>query len=244
MKTVRMRTAVALSVLAVFPGPVAAQEDSTSVQEVDVPWQAPSYATTSGYANNAGQLGGQGLDWVRNNGLYSSNAGSVNASGITGIASCASGYALKKVAGGFTCVNQVSGADVAASVDASGITGIASCASGYALSKVDGGFTCVNDAGGGRGAGWTTVGGCNGGYSSTQGSYWGWSNPYSCWGDAGWYGTVLWNGERFGKYDCGSGVKTFIGVQPTIANPYPSDSPVLFSNVSTGDAFICVARSG
>lgn len=138
------KTIAVVFAAALAAAPAIAANDSTSVEEVDVPWKAPSYAESSGYADNAGQLGGRNLNWVRNNGLYSADAGSVDASGITGMPSCSSGYVLKKTATGFTCVNRVSGADVAYSVDAADITGIANCANGYVLKKVAGGFTCVD----------------------------------------------------------------------------------------------------
>ena len=134
--------------------------DSTSRQRNDsFGWQAPNArmlnnktedqldvnsAGYAGYADDAGQLSGRNLNWVRNNGLYAADAGSVDASGITGIATCSSGYVLKKTAAGFTCVNRVTGADVAYSVDASDIAGIANCTSGYVLTRVSGGFTCTN----------------------------------------------------------------------------------------------------
>lgn len=156
MKGKLLAAVAAISVTAGFATGSSAL-DATTRQRIDTfAWQRPDARSldgktedeldvnSAGYADNAGQLGGRDLTWVRNNGLYAADAGSVDAAGITGIGSCASGYALKKTATGFTCVNRVSGADVAYSVDDANITGVANCASGYVLTRVSGGFTCIN----------------------------------------------------------------------------------------------------
>lgn len=89
-----MRKIIGAVLVAVFAaGTAIAANDSTSVEEVDVPWKAPSYATTAGsanYATNAGQLGGKTEGQLNvNSAASSTTAGSALSAGVAGTAGSA-----------------------------------------------------------------------------------------------------------------------------------------------------------
>lgn len=166
------KTGIAVLTTLSMAGAAVAANDSTSIQEVEVPWQPPSYAATAGtanYATNAGQLGGKGEGQLNVNSASSANLASyVPSTGVTGIPTCAAGYVLMKTAGSFLCVNSVSYAN--------DLSQAPNCSSGQALSRdAQGNYTCV-DAGGGGGGGGEVTGACSGSSET------GWT---SCWGKAG-----------------------------------------------------------
>lgn len=112
----------AVATLALARTAIAA--DSTSVEEVDVPWQPPSYAATSGsagYASNAGQLGGKAENQL--NVAKAGQASYVPSDGVTGIPTCVVGYVLQKTATGFLCVNTIANANAANSASYSTTAG-------------------------------------------------------------------------------------------------------------------------
>lgn len=145
-------------VLALVSTTAHSAHDSTSVEEVDVPWQPPSYAATAGsantagYANNAGQLGGKGESQL--NVASAGSATYVPSTGVTGLPTCSAGYVLQKTATGFLCVNTISNANAANSANYSttagnGVAGI----SGSTLSLTNGANYSLPSGGGGGSGG-------------------------------------------------------------------------------------------
>lgn len=131
----------------------ATAADSTSVQEVDVPWQKPWARTsdTATYADNAGQLGGKVESQL--NVATAGLASYVPSTGVTGLPTCVAGYVLQKTATGFLCVNTISNANAANSANYSstagnGVAGV----SGSTLNLTNGTQHTLPSGGGGGGA--------------------------------------------------------------------------------------------
>jgi|GEM_PF-4480264 len=159
---------IAVVATLLMAGTAIAANDSTSVEEVDVPWQPPSYAATAGsantagYANNAGQLGGKGESQL--NVATAGVATYVPSTGVTGLPTCVSGYALQKTATGFLCVNSIANAGTANSANYSttagnGVAGV----SGSTLDLTNGTQHTLPSSGGGGG-------GCSGTFSYCVGN--------------------------------------------------------------------------
>lgn len=149
MASRKMGIAVVATLL--MAGTAIAANDSTSVEEVDVPWQPPSYAATAGsantaaYANNAGRLGGKAegqLDVAT-----SGQASYVPSAGVTGLPTCASGFVLRKTSSGFLCVDTVANA-TSATTAGNGVSGV----SGSNLNLANGTSYTLPSGGGGGGA--------------------------------------------------------------------------------------------
>lgn len=181
----------------------ATAADSTSVQEVDVPWQKPWARTsdTATYADNAGQLGGKVESQL--NVATAGLASYVPSTGVTGLPTCVAGYVLQKTATGFLCVNTISNANAANSANYSstagnGVAGV----SGSTLNLTNGTQHTLPSGGGGGG----NTGACtyawNGSGEST-----GWYLK-DCWGIAhvgGWCGNVRStniNSDGSGSFTC------------------------------------------
>lgn len=175
---------IAVVATLLMAGTAIAANDSTSVEEVDVPWQPPSYAATAGsantagYANNAGQLGGKGESQL--NVAAAGVATYVPSTGVTGLPTCSAGYVLQKTAIGFLCVNTISNASVANSANYStaagnGVAGI----SGSNLNLSNGSSYTLPSGGGGGGG---PTGACS--YTGTTWDHDDASNHFACWGTA------------------------------------------------------------
>lgn len=177
-----LRTGIAAVATLAIAGTATAANDSTSVEEVDVPWQKPWARTsdTATYADNAGQLGGKVESQL--NVATAGLASYVPSTGVTGLPTCVAGYVLQKTATGFLCVNTISNANAANSANYSSTAGNGVAGVSGSTLNLTNGTQHTLPSGGGGGDGGGVTGACTAGtIHEMDSSYTGWA---TCWGTA------------------------------------------------------------